>query len=60
MGEQAYGQELLNPELEENISQKYQVLYSGEKGILIVNNGVYGSSFCGEEVQSFFIQQILF
>ncbi|MBD9013899.1 MAG: alpha-mannosidase [Lachnospiraceae bacterium] len=49
MGEQAYGQELLNPELEENISQKYQVLYSGEKGILIVNNGVYGSSFCGEE-----------
>ena len=48
MGEQAYGQELLNPELEEKYL-KYQILYSGEKGILIVNNGVYGSSFCGEE-----------
>ena len=48
IGEQPYGREVLKKELEENVSQKYIALYSSEKAILAVNNGVYGSSFDDE------------
>lgn len=47
IGEQAYGQEILKNSMEENVSQKYIVMQNVEKdsGILVMNNGVYGSSF---------------
>ncbi len=45
IGEQPYGREKLKNDLEENVSQKYVAMCSGEKAILAVNNGVYGSSF---------------
>ncbi len=45
IGEQAYGREKLKEDLLENVSQKYIALTGDGKGLLAINNGVYGSSF---------------
>ncbi len=45
IGEHPYGRETLKNGLEENVSQKYVAICDGDRGILSVNNGVYGSSF---------------
>ncbi|MBR5507293.1 MAG: alpha-mannosidase, partial [Clostridia bacterium] len=45
IGEHAYGREEMKKNLTENVSQKYLMLASDEKAILVSNNGVYGSSF---------------
>lgn len=44
-GEHAYGREKLFGDLKENVSQKYLIASKGDKSVLCVNNGVYGSSF---------------
>lgn len=48
IGEHAYGREKLFGALKENVSQKYIVECKGDKAILCINNGVYGSSFDDE------------
>ena len=45
IGEQAYGREVLKNGQEENVSQKYIAMCGKEAAILVMNNGVYGSSF---------------
>lgn len=45
IGEHAYGREKLFGSLKENVSQKYIAACRGDRAILCMNNGVYGSSF---------------
>ena len=48
IGEHAYGREELFTDLVENVSQRYLVATNGKQAIAAANNGVYGSSFDGE------------
>ena len=45
IGEQAYGREELKDGFRENVSQRYIAICSEENALLVVNNGIYGSSF---------------
>ncbi len=44
IGDQAYGREALKGDLTETVSQKYIAVCGKEHSLLVVNNGVYGSS----------------
>lgn len=49
IGEQLYGREALKKDMIENVSQKYTALCGEGKGILAMDNGIYGSSFDSEQ-----------
>ena len=48
IGEQAYGREMLKDNLDENVSHNYIALTGYGKALCAINNGVYASSFDGE------------
>ena len=45
IGEHPYGSEVLKNGMEENVSQKFVAICSGNQAILAINNGIYGSAF---------------
>lgn len=51
IGEHPYGRESLFKDLKENVSQKYVALTGCNKAVVVSNNGVYGSSYKGNELK---------
>ena len=45
IGEVAFGEEPFDPTGRECVTQRYQLLRSGNKAVGLINNGVYGGSF---------------
>ena len=51
VGEHPFGRESLYKNFKENVSQKYVALTGEDKAIIVSNNGVYGSSYKGNELK---------
>lgn len=51
IGEHAYGREILKDKFEENVSQKYIIVYDDKNAVSVSNKGTYGSSYDDGELK---------